>query len=91
MRKPAEEEYEVEKIVAKRHTKNGLEYLVRWEGYSLLYDTWEPKRSLKNAPKVVSLWQKRKANKTKKSTIVGAIYVMYSQQLLWGILISYCK
>ena len=61
-RKPAEEEYEVEKIIAERRTKKGLEYLIRWEGYSPLYDTWEPKRSLKNAPEVVSLWQKRKAD-----------------------------
>ena len=60
-RKLAEEEYEVEKIIAERHTKKGLEYLVRWDGYSPLYDTWEPKRSLKNAPEVVSLWQRRKA------------------------------
>ena len=61
--KPAEEEYEVEKIIAERRTKKGLEYLIRWEGYSPLYDTWEPKRSLKNAPEVVSLWQKCKADK----------------------------
>jgi len=60
--KPVEEEYKVEKIVMERRSKNSLEYLVRWEGYSPLYDTWEPKRSLKNAPEVVSLWQKRKAN-----------------------------
>lgn len=62
MRRPAEDEYEVEKIVAERRTKKGLEYLVRWEGYSPLYDTWEPKRSLRNVPEVVSLWQRRKAD-----------------------------
>ena len=65
-RRPAEDEYEVERIVAERRTKKGLEYLVRWEGYSPLYDTWEPKRSLRNAPEVVSLWQKRKADETER-------------------------
>ena len=59
--KYAEEEYEVEKIIVERRTKKGLEYLVRWEGYGPLYDTWEPKRALRNAPEVVSLWQKRKS------------------------------
>ena len=62
--KPAEEEYEVERIIAERRTKKGLEYLIRWEGYSPLYDTWEPKRALRNAPEVVSRWQKRKGEGT---------------------------
>ena len=55
---PAKEEYEVDRIMAERRTKRGLEYLVRWEGYSPLYDTWEPKNALKNAPEVVAKWQK---------------------------------
>ena len=61
--KPAEDEYEVEKIIAERRSKKGLDYLVRWVGYSPLYDTWEPKRALRNAPEVVSRWQKSKADK----------------------------
>ena len=60
--RPLEDEYEVEKIVTERHTKKGLEYLVRWEGYSPLYNTWELKWSLKNAPKLISLWQRHKAD-----------------------------
>ena len=56
--KSAQEEYEVEKIIAERRTKKGIEYLVRWAGYSPLYDTWEPKRALTNAPEVVSKWKK---------------------------------
>ena len=56
--KPTQDEYEVEKIVAERRTKKGIEYLVRWAGYSPLYDTWEPKRALTNAPEVVSKWKK---------------------------------
>ena len=64
--KPAEEEYEVEKIIAERRTKKGLEYLVRWEGYGPLYDTWEPKRSLRNAPEVISLWRRRRSEEAEK-------------------------
>ena len=56
--KPAQEEYEVEKIIAERRTKKGVEYLIRWAGYSPLYDTWEPKRALKNAPEVISKWKR---------------------------------
>ena len=57
-KQPEQEEYEVEKIIAERRTKKGLEYLVRWEGYSPLYDTWEPKRALTNAPEVIAKWQR---------------------------------
>ena len=56
--RPAQEEYEVERIVAERRTKKGVEYLVRWAGYSPLYDTWEPKRALTNAPEVISKWKR---------------------------------
>ena len=57
---PVQDEYEVEKIIAERRTKKGLEYLVRWEGYSPLYDTWEPRRALTNAPEVVAKWQRER-------------------------------
>ena len=56
--RPAQEEYEVERIVAERRTKKGVEYLVCWAGYSPLYDTWEPKRALTNAPEVISKWKR---------------------------------
>ena len=57
-KQPEQEEYEVERIIAERCTKKGLEYLVWWEGYSPLYDTWEPKRALTNALEVIAKWQK---------------------------------
>jgi len=56
--KQAQEEYVVEKIIAERCTKKGLEYLVCWARYSPLYDTWEPKRALTNVPEVVSKWKR---------------------------------
>ena len=55
--KPAQE-YEVKTIIAERHTKKGVEYLICWAGYSPLYDTWEPKRALRNAPEVISKWRR---------------------------------
>ena len=60
---PAKEEYEVDHIVAECRTRNGLQYLVRWEGYSPLYDTWEPKKALTNAPEVVAKWQRQRGKK----------------------------
>ena len=60
------EEYEVNQIIAERRTKKGIEYLVRWEGYTPLYDTWEPKRALTNAPEIVAKWQKQRDAKGPK-------------------------
>ena len=62
----AEEEYEVDKIIVERRTKKGLAYLVRWEGYGPLYNTWELKRSLWNAPEVISLWHRHRSEEAEK-------------------------
>ena len=50
--KPPKEEYPVERILAHRRNKKGkLQYLIRWEGYSPQFDTWEPEINIRNAPR----------------------------------------
>ena len=57
--KPASEEYEVEGIVGHRYDKRrkALTYLVRWVGYSPLYDQWLTARDLRNAPEVLNSYR----------------------------------
>ena len=46
------EEFEVEKIVAKRRNSRRVEYLVKWLGYEDSESTWEPTANL-NCPELV--------------------------------------
>lgn len=59
--KVVSEEYEVEDIVAhrKRRRGRGLEYLIRWKGYSAQYDSLEPRAGLKNVPLILSAYHRR--------------------------------
>lgn len=48
--KTASEEYDLEEIVGHKYDKRKqkMMYLLRWEGYSPLYDTWQSELDLKN-------------------------------------------
>jgi hypothetical protein len=62
VRKSATQEYPVEKIIAHRRIGRGasskLEFLVRWEGFGPLHDSWCSPRDLKNAPSVLADYKK---------------------------------
>jgi len=38
--------FAAEKILKKRYKKGRLEYLVKWQGYSSKYNTWEPSKNI---------------------------------------------
>jgi hypothetical protein len=47
------EEYEVEEILKHRKRGRGYQYLVKWKNYPLNERTWEPRRHLTNAGKLL--------------------------------------
>jgi hypothetical protein len=59
----AEEEWEVDAIVAERVRKRGnrrvAEYRVRYTGFGPEHDQWVPKNYLRNAPDILRDWQKQ--------------------------------
>jgi hypothetical protein len=47
------EEYEVEEILKHRKRGRGYQYLVKWKNYLLNEQTWEPRKHLTNAGKLL--------------------------------------
>ena len=47
-------EFEVDAITAKRLSRNRVEYLVSWKGYTPWDSTWEPLEHLENAPEKIA-------------------------------------
>ena len=55
-----EESYEVDKVVAHRHTNdNEIEYKVRWKGYSTAHDTWEPFANFDSIAPIDAYWNRK--------------------------------
>jgi len=69
-----EEEYEVEKILAKKGSGRKLVYLVKWKGYDKDEDnTWEPAKNLHQSIYLITEFEKsQKLAKTAKSETIPA-------------------
>jgi len=54
-------EYEVEQIldkrVVKRRGSSRVHYLVKWVGYGVAHNTWEPEENLVNCSKLVAAYE----------------------------------
>jgi len=48
-----QEVYEVETTIKHWKTKDGLQYFIKWKGYPQEENTWEPRSSLTNCPKIL--------------------------------------
>lgn len=59
-----EESYEVQSIVKMRESKkNGIEYMVRWKGYSAKDDSWLPESELESCPAILNKFKASNSNK----------------------------
>ena len=58
-----EEEYEIERILAKRQRAgtSELEFLVKWKGWPEEDNTWESEATLVDCPDVLAAWRQRDA------------------------------
>ena len=65
-RPPADEqgEFEVEDLLdhctLRRGSASGMEYHVKWKGYSVFEATWEPASNLTNCSEVLSAYRQRR-------------------------------
>ena len=55
-----ENEYEVEAILAHRKRGRQIQYLVKWRGYDLSNNTWEPETNLSNADEILSGYKRQR-------------------------------
>ena len=53
------EEWEVEKILNKKKTREVEKYLIRWKGFTAEGDTWERKENLKNTEELIKEFEQR--------------------------------
>lgn len=56
---PESEEWEVEEVVAHKGEGADRLYLVKWKGWPVEYNSWEPAEHLANAPKKVAAYHAR--------------------------------
>jgi len=61
-----EEEFKVEKILNKRTIRGKEKFLVRWKGYTTEEDTWENRKNLENAKKLVEEFEREYKEEVKE-------------------------
>ena len=62
------EEYEVEKILDSRKKGRGIQYLVKWKGYSDAENSWQPRINVENAIDLVKEFYDANPDKPKLAT-----------------------
>jgi hypothetical protein len=55
-----EEEYEAEKILEHRNSKNRMEYLVKWQVYAREDSTWEPESNMTNCARLLRQYKRQR-------------------------------
>ena len=61
-----EEEFKVEKILNKRVVRGKEKFLVQQKGYTAEGDTWESRKNLKNAKKLVEEFEREYGKEAKE-------------------------
>eukprot|EP00656_Telonema_subtile_P013764 TRINITY_DN16996_c0_g1_i4.p1 TRINITY_DN16996_c0_g1~~TRINITY_DN16996_c0_g1_i4.p1 ORF type:complete len:208 (+),score=56.79 TRINITY_DN16996_c0_g1_i4:82-705(+) len=56
-----EEEFEVDRVVARRMFDDTVKYLIKWKNYSEADNTWEPEENL-NCPDTLAMYDRRLPN-----------------------------
>ena len=54
-----EEQYEVETIISHRQDRHGRWYLIKWKGYPISENTWEPMSNLKKASETIEEYNRK--------------------------------
>ncbi len=52
-------EYEVENILDHRTSRNGTTFLIKWQGYPMEDNTWEPEKNLTNCHEILHAYKVR--------------------------------
>merc|ERR1719193_2960388 len=66
--KKTSEEYEVEKVCDIKFQDGQEMFLVKWKGYSMKDNTWEPRKNLGNATAAIDAFQSRQVYEVEKIT-----------------------
>ena len=58
VKKAAQITYEVEKVIGKSESSNGIEYLLKWLNYDVSEATWEPKSQLGHCKRLILQYER---------------------------------